>query len=184
MVYHDPYGGIWRTDAIGVVVDHEELLADEGGGALAVDLDGLLHHVALDSGERVVAMGGDAVRAIGAVVAEVALAALDLAGVPKLVLLAVVDVGVGAAGDDVGGDEGLLFARLLVLSEAVEVASGGASFSSDNASASRDFGCISEDLGSLEVGSEETNVRGSALRHVVGAAADEVSGLGVVVAVE
>merc|ERR1711998_171781 len=65
--------------AIGVVVDHEELLGDEGGGALAVDLDGLLHHVALNSGERIVAVGGDAVGAVGAVVAEVAFAALDLA---------------------------------------------------------------------------------------------------------
>merc|ERR550514_890957 len=95
--------GVSAPDAaIGVVVYHEELLGDEGGGALAVDLDGLLHHVALDSGERIVAAGG----AVGAVVAEVAFAALDLAGVPKLVLLAVVDVGVGGAGDHVGGDEG------------------------------------------------------------------------------
>merc|ERR1719163_1842517 len=99
--------GVSAPDAaIGVVVDHEELLGDEGGGALAVDLDGLLHHVALDSGERIVAVGGDAVGAVGAVVAEVAFAALDLAGVPKLVLLAVVDVSVGRAGDNVGGLEG------------------------------------------------------------------------------
>merc|ERR1711904_538956 len=63
--------GVSAPDAaIGVVVDHEELLGDEGGGALAVDLDGLLHHVALDSGERIVAVGGDAVGSVGAGVAN------------------------------------------------------------------------------------------------------------------
>merc|ERR1711918_103974 len=59
--------GVGAPDAaIGVVVYHEELLADEGGRALAVDFDGLPHHVALDSGERVVAVGGGAVGAVGA----------------------------------------------------------------------------------------------------------------------
>merc|ERR1719163_476241 len=137
--------GVSAPDAaIGVVVDHEELLGDEGGGALAVDLDGLLHHVALDSGERVVAVGGDAVRAVGAVVAEVALAALDLAGVPKLVLLAVVDVGIGGAGDDVGGDEGLLGATTNVeLGEGVSFTSGGTGLDVDGTSGSLCSGTVS-----------------------------------------
>merc|ERR1719263_1169091 len=96
--------------AIGVVVDHEELLAGAGiggeGGVVGVaDLDDLLHHGGLDGGERVIAVGGDAVRAVGAVVAKVALAALDLAGVPKLVEVAVGDVSVGVASGDVAGGE-------------------------------------------------------------------------------
>merc|ERR1719326_1356130 len=54
---------------------------------------------------RVIAVGGDAVGAVGTVVAEVALAALDLAGVPKLVEVAVGDIGVGVASGDVAGGE-------------------------------------------------------------------------------
>merc|ERR1719386_373726 len=51
---------------------------------------------------RVVTTRDFAVSAVRAAVAQVALAALDLASVPKLVLVAVELVGVGFAGDDVG----------------------------------------------------------------------------------
>merc|ERR1711981_1091153 len=96
--------------AIGVVVDHDELLAHAGVGGesgvvVVANLDDLLHHGGLDGGERVITVGGDAVGAVGAVVAEVALAALDLAGVPKLVEVAVGDISVGVASGDVAGGE-------------------------------------------------------------------------------
>merc|ERR1719197_1336015 len=96
--------------AIGVVVDHDELLAHAGVGGesgvvVVANLDDLLHHGGLDGGERVIAVGGDAVGAVGTVVAEVALAALDLAGVPKLVEVAVGDISVGVASGDVAGGE-------------------------------------------------------------------------------
>merc|ERR1719181_1979881 len=102
--------------AIGVVVDHEEALSVAGISVEArsvggLNLHNLLHHGGLDSGEGIVAMGGDAMSAVRAVVAEVALAALDLAGVPKLVEVAVADVGVGVAGSDGGGVETASFAR-------------------------------------------------------------------------
>merc|ERR1719426_705999 len=84
--------------AIGVVVAHEELLASSKTG----NLDVLLLGLRLDGGQRVVTTRDFAVSAVSAAVAQVALAALDLAGVPKLVLVAVELVGVGFAGDDVG----------------------------------------------------------------------------------
>merc|ERR1711990_569669 len=82
--------------AIGVVVAHEELLASSKTG----NLDVLLLGLGLDSGQRVVTARDFAVSAVSAAVAQVALAALDLASVPKLVLVAVELVGVGFAGDD------------------------------------------------------------------------------------
>lgn len=92
--------------AIGIVVDHDELLISKGGSAGgSSDLEGLLHHVGLDGGEGVVALGGHAVGAIGTVVAKVASAALNLLSIPKLVDVAVLDVGVGMSRDDVGSDE-------------------------------------------------------------------------------
>merc|ERR1711907_339768 len=84
--------------AIGVVVAHEELLASSKTG----NLDVLLLGLSLYGGQRVVTTRDFAVSAVSAAVAQVALAALDLPGVPKLVLVAVVLVGVGFAGDDVG----------------------------------------------------------------------------------
>merc|ERR1740127_416203 len=60
---------------------------------------------------RVIALGRDAGAAVGAAVAEVALAALDLLGVPELVEEAVVDLGVVRLRDgvgEVGGRAGLL----------------------------------------------------------------------------
>ena len=76
-------------------------------------------------------MGGDAMGAVGAIEAEVALATLDLAGVPKLVEVAVGDVRVGGAGDDVGGGEAGSASKGAVdgvdgVSEVGESGSGGA----------------------------------------------------------
>ena len=69
------------------------------------DLDGLLGVDGLHGGERVVAPRGDAVGAVRAVEAEVALAALDLLGVPEVVEEAVVLLDVVGAGG--GGRDGL-----------------------------------------------------------------------------
>merc|ERR1719162_2711922 len=65
--------------------------------------------------------------AVGAIEAEVALATLDLAGVPKLVEVAVGDVRVGGAGDDVGGGEAGSASKGAVdgVSEVGESGSGG-----------------------------------------------------------
>merc|ERR1719191_1419774 len=70
--------------SVRVVVNQRE------GAGLRVDLDGLHAHGRLDRGERVVALGRNAGGAVRAGVAEVALAALDLLGVPQLVEEAVV----------------------------------------------------------------------------------------------
>jgi len=59
----------------------------------------------LDGGQSVVTTGHFTRGAVGAIVAKVALAALDFAGIPKVVLMTVVLVGVGGAGDHVGGEE-------------------------------------------------------------------------------
>merc|ERR1712146_637120 len=82
--------------AIRIVVDDEELVigSDTASGGRVrgrttcgcrPDLDGLLHHSRLDGGQRVVALRRDAAGTVRTRVAEVALAALDLLGVPQLV---------------------------------------------------------------------------------------------------
>jgi hypothetical protein len=92
--------------AVGVVVDHGELFTSIGGSAsYCANLYNLLHHVHLDGGERVVALGGNAVGAISAIETEVASAGLDLSSIPKLVDVAVRYVGVSLARDSVGSDE-------------------------------------------------------------------------------
>merc|ERR1719316_917703 len=73
-----------------------------GGGGR----DGLGHVRGLDSGERVVALGRDARCAVRAAVAEVALAALDLLGVPQVVQEAVVHTRVINRRDGIGHSHG------------------------------------------------------------------------------
>merc|ERR1719460_888013 len=100
--------------AVRVVVDHDELLLrgavqEAGAGVITADLDELGHHLRLYGGERVIALRRDAVSAVQAVVAEVALAALDLLGVPEVVEQAVIlldVVGAGSGGRDGLGDDG------------------------------------------------------------------------------
>merc|ERR1719183_1967908 len=99
--------------AVRVVVHDEELLVGEGGRARrGADLDCLHLHLGLDGGERVVALGRHARGAVRAAVAEVALAALDLLGVPQLVgvalrVVAVVLVRDRVRREDVAGRERL-----------------------------------------------------------------------------
>jgi len=90
---------------VGVVVRHDELVASTKSSGAVTDSYNLLHHVHLDGGERIVALGRDAVGAVSTVVAEVASADLNLLGIPELVEVTVGNVGVGGATHGVGGGE-------------------------------------------------------------------------------
>jgi hypothetical protein len=96
---------------VGVMVHHDELVASTKSSGAVTDSYNLLHHVHFDGGERIVALGGDAVGAVSAVVAEIASADLDLLGIPELVEVTVGNVGVGGATHGVGGGESASSAR-------------------------------------------------------------------------
>jgi hypothetical protein len=91
--------------AVGVVVHHDKLVTGTKSSGAVTNNNNLLHHVHLDGGEGIIALGGDAMGAVGSIVAEVTSADLDLLGIPELVEVPVGNVGIGRATHGVGGDE-------------------------------------------------------------------------------